>query len=135
MSAPPAPTALQAMSLMGRWALFAQRFGASCNCCSQSRELEQIEQRILRTLRLRHGASDLLAPLLAATEAADPFTPPDSLADLIRALALRRLAAGAEFDATSALLRDLDAAIALAERGAAQADGMAADGPNRGSPA
>lgn len=120
-TAPTAPTVLQAMRLMGRWALLAQGFGASCNCCSQNRELELIEQQILGTLRLQHAANDHLAPLLAATEPADAFTPPDSLADLIRGLALRRVAEGPELDAISAVLRDLDAAITQAERAVAEA--------------
>ncbi len=118
---PTPPTVLQAMRLMGRWALLAQCFGASCNCCSQNRELEQIEQQILSGLRMQHGTNDHLAPLLAATESPDPFTPPDSLADVIRGLALRRVPEGTELEAIAGLLRDLDAAITQAERAVAEA--------------
>jgi hypothetical protein len=108
---------LKCMSLLGRWAMLAQRFGANCNCCDLSPELHAIEKRILAALRARHGEEALLARMLEQTVQTDPFERPDGLADVLRGVSLLRPAADSEdYRALLVLFDELDLAIGEAER-------------------
>ena len=108
---------LRSMTLLGRWAMLAQRFGANCNCCDLSPELHAIEKRILAVLRGRYGEGALLGRMLAHTVQSDPFERPDGQADVLRGVSLLRpLSDSDDYRVLLALFEELDLAIGEAER-------------------
>jgi hypothetical protein len=109
----PSP-AIEAVRLLGKWTLLAQRHlavGGTCSCCMGfgDARVQDFEQQILDFLNHRHGAKPGIAALLSERAGYRP-TESGSLSDLLRSIATQPESKPAEeiIELLSELGRSLD---------------------------